>query len=573
MEDCLRSMMPRSDASLLNGTTGEGVQVNGHAHRGRHPRRVLLASAIAESSVTVPGVTCVIDMCRSLEVRWHNDSKSYTPKTVWSSRSICGQRRGRTGRTCAGRVFRLLPRQFYHRELDEWDVPQLTISSCHNEVLALTTAKTKSINARALLLHSAGRDGGSCCLDPLEAGVVEDAVEHLKELGACDEEESEQKSNFLSSSRRKTSNNNLPPPLVPTTYGLLLAALPLAVRDSSVVLAGAQVGLLYEAMALRAICNHKPNPIVHYFGERERNNYTLLSYYPDYDDSDPISAHLANLAAYMYWDAEWNSMRAVQAKASFVEKCQREHLLQQQLQDASHVASWNVWKWTEQLEEEHILWCREHEINPTAVRSISEVLENTIHVFYKAQFEPEWLNCNNPTPIWKLRSDWRGHASYGDRGMFQRVYSRPELVCDALGALCNNKTSVATTIAHKLLGVPMAPFSRLRRPQPANQQSWHVSTIWRDIVDLETSVEVPIHQMPGDLPADFFIKGHASRAAPAFIRMTLQMPNKKKNEQPSEQPGKLLHVSKPLCHYCLTLRSLLSKEKEYLAGSYSTTIT
>lgn len=31
-----------------------------------------------------------------------------------------------------------------------------------------------------------------------------------------------------------------------------------------------------------------------------------------------------------------------------------------------------AWQWTDALEEEHMKWCCQHEINPTAVRSISE---------------------------------------------------------------------------------------------------------------------------------------------------------------------------------------------------------
>lgn len=82
------------------------------ASRDRGRRHVLLASAIADSSVTVPGVTCVIDLCRSLEVRWNVSKRMYDAKTEWCSKSIADQRKGRTGRTCPGRVFRLVHQSF-----------------------------------------------------------------------------------------------------------------------------------------------------------------------------------------------------------------------------------------------------------------------------------------------------------------------------------------------------------------------------------------------------------------------------------------------------------------------------
>jgi HrpA-like RNA helicase len=400
MEDCLSSMMP--------ALTTQKVR-----------RRVLLASAIADSSVTVPGVTCVIDMCRALEVRWDPDMKTYIPQTVWASRSICTQRRGRTGRTCAGRVFRLIPKGFYISELDEWDTPQLSISSCQNEVLSLVTSKTR-IDPLTLLLGT--------CMDMPEEEVVEDAVDYLKKIGAC-------KAEFVRGRMQ----------LQPTTYGMLVAALPLDVKDSTIVLAGASLGLLHETMALRAICNHKPSPIVHYFGERERNFFNLISYYPHYEQTDPTSGHLANLAAYMHWDAEWNSKRADRAKREFRERTV-----------LGSIENGHSWKWTEELETEHTSWCKDHEINPTAVRSIAELIETTIHVFYHSQFEPEWLRCCNPTPLWKRRSEWTGPHPSG-RCMIQRVYGNSETLCQALTALCIRQFRVASQLVHEMKGLSKQP--------------------------------------------------------------------------------------------------------------------
>jgi HrpA-like RNA helicase len=396
MEDCLRSMQP--------GLTTQTAQ-----------RRVLLASAIADSSVTVPGVTCVIDMCRALEVRWDADINTYIPRTVWASKSICTQRRGRTGRTCAGRVFRLIPKGFYISKLEEWDTPQLSLSSCQNEVLSLVTSKTK-IDPRTLLLGT--------CMDMPEEEVVEAAIGYLKKIGACEAE-------FVRGRMQ----------LQPTTYGMLMAALPLDVKDSKILLAGASLGLLYETLALRAICNHKPSPIVHYFGERERNFFNLISYYPYYEQTDPTSGHLANLAAYMHWDAEWNSKRANRTKQEFRERTV-----------PGSIETVHIWKWTEELEAEHISWCKDHEINPTAVRSIAELIETTIHVFYQSQFEPEWLRCCNPTPVWKRPSAWRGPQAYG-RCMIQRVYGNSETLCQALAALCNSQFRVASQRVHEMHGI------------------------------------------------------------------------------------------------------------------------
>ena len=45
-------------------------------------RKVLLASSIADSSVTIPNVSCVIDLCRSLRVEWSLPRRDFVAKQV-----------------------------------------------------------------------------------------------------------------------------------------------------------------------------------------------------------------------------------------------------------------------------------------------------------------------------------------------------------------------------------------------------------------------------------------------------------------------------------------------------------
>eukprot|EP00439_Symbiodinium_sp_Y106_P077269 s1139_g16.t1 len=77
---------------------------------------VVLASNVAESSLTLPSVSGVIDMSlrRSLE---------YDPRrlisclvTTWCSQSSCKQRSGRAGRTMPGRAVRMVTRAFFEDE-------------------------------------------------------------------------------------------------------------------------------------------------------------------------------------------------------------------------------------------------------------------------------------------------------------------------------------------------------------------------------------------------------------------------------------------------------------------------
>lgn len=49
--------------------------------------QVILATNIAESSVTIPKVAYVIDSCRSLQVSWDHNRKKEASHLVWVSKS------------------------------------------------------------------------------------------------------------------------------------------------------------------------------------------------------------------------------------------------------------------------------------------------------------------------------------------------------------------------------------------------------------------------------------------------------------------------------------------------------
>ena len=262
IEDCLNSMQGKDSAGNRTNT-------------GKKTRRIFLASAIAESSITIPGVTCVIDTCRSLEVRWDSERSKYNPKTTWASQSICDQRRGRTGRTCAGRVFRLVHQSYYNNDFDKWEQPKLKQASCRDEILSLLSSSNKVMSDPQLLLEK--------CLDPPSSTTVTKATQYLKDIGACEEE--------------RTSRGRK---VVPTDHGRLISTLPFSVEDASVIIHGAKNGLLHESLALVAIKTGRPQPIVHEFGEGDYNQKNLRKFYNNVDVKNP-SQYLSHILGRIYF--------------------------------------------------------------------------------------------------------------------------------------------------------------------------------------------------------------------------------------------------------------------------------
>eukprot|EP00929_Paragymnodinium_shiwhaense_P123712 TRINITY_DN9788_c0_g2_i1.p1 TRINITY_DN9788_c0_g2~~TRINITY_DN9788_c0_g2_i1.p1 ORF type:complete len:1582 (-),score=344.17 TRINITY_DN9788_c0_g2_i1:185-4930(-) len=81
---------------------------------------IVLATNIAESSLTVPGACAVIDMCQHKVSVYDDDIRMSTLAMEWCSKASMMQRRGRTGRTCPGRYIRLMPNKVMH-EIDDFD--------------------------------------------------------------------------------------------------------------------------------------------------------------------------------------------------------------------------------------------------------------------------------------------------------------------------------------------------------------------------------------------------------------------------------------------------------------------
>lgn len=136
-------------------------------------RRVILASAVAETSLTLPGVTAVVDSGLSRVPRFDPASGLTRLATVRVSRASADQRRGRAGRVGPGTCYRL------------WDEEQSRglISEQPAEILeadltglALDLARWGARSAEGLAL-----------IDPPPAGAFAEARAVLTRLGALDD--------------------------------------------------------------------------------------------------------------------------------------------------------------------------------------------------------------------------------------------------------------------------------------------------------------------------------------------------------------------------------------------------
>ncbi|MBO0345658.1 ATP-dependent helicase HrpB [Roseibium sp. CAU 1637] len=184
-------------------------------------RKIVLATAIAQTSLTIEGIRIVIDSGQSRVPRYEPQTGLTRLETVRVSRATADQRRGRAGRTEPGICYRLWD------EAQTLALPAAEEPEIHNTDLAglaLTLAQWGSVDPSVLSF-----------LDPPPVAAYQEAVSLLVSLGALDPE------------------HRL------TTEGKRMARLPLAPRLAHMVMKAVKEGLGHTACQIASLLSD-PGP-------------------------------------------------------------------------------------------------------------------------------------------------------------------------------------------------------------------------------------------------------------------------------------------------------------------------
>ena len=164
--------MRRIEIVPLFGALDAAVQDRAIAPAPKGQRKVVLATSIAETSLTIEGVRIVVDSGVARVPRYEPDIGLTRLETVRASRAAVDQRRGRAGRTEPGVCYRL------------WDEPQTA------SLAAYTQPEILSADLSSLVLDLAqwgvSDPATLAFLDPPPAPALKEARSLLGELGALD---------------------------------------------------------------------------------------------------------------------------------------------------------------------------------------------------------------------------------------------------------------------------------------------------------------------------------------------------------------------------------------------------
>jgi len=221
-------------------------------------RKVVVATNIAETSLTIDGICYVIDagFCKqnTYDPRTGMESLIVTPV----SRASSQQRAGRAGRTAPGKCFRLFTKWAFYNELEENTIPEIQRTNLGNVVLML-----KSLGIDDLLHFD--------FMDPPPAETLIRALEQLYALGALND------------------RGEL------TKLGRRMAEFPLDPQLSKMIVASEQYGCSEEILTIAAMLSvnnaifYKPKDRAVHAENAMRNFYR------------PYGDHLTLLNVYTQW--------------------------------------------------------------------------------------------------------------------------------------------------------------------------------------------------------------------------------------------------------------------------------
>ncbi|KAG9255311.1 DEAD/DEAH box helicase [Emericellopsis atlantica] len=222
-------------------------------------RKVVVATNVAETSITIDDIVAVIDSGKVKETSFDPQNNMRKLEETWASRAACKQRRGRAGRVQEGKCYKLYTRNL---EAQMAERPEPEIRRVPLEQLCLSV-RAMGMRDVAMFL---GRSP-----TPPDATAIEGALTLLRRMGALDGDEL-------------------------TAMGQQLAMLPADLRCGKLMVFGAIFGCLDDCVTIAAILSTR-SPFLSPQERREQAKEARMQFYDGHGDL------LTDLEAFREWDA------------------------------------------------------------------------------------------------------------------------------------------------------------------------------------------------------------------------------------------------------------------------------
>lgn len=218
-------------------------------------RKIVIATNIAETGVTIPDITCVIDTGKHKEMRFDERRQLSRLAQSFIARANAKQRRGRAGRVQEGLCFHLFTKYRHDNLMMDQQTPEMLRLSLQELVMRTKICKLGDIEATL-----------SEALDPPSSKNIRRAIDALIEVDAL------------------TPGEEL------TSLGRQISKLPLDAHLGKLVLLSSIFSCVDVAITIAAILSSK-SPFLTPFGAKQRADIARLSFKTG--DSDLLTTYNA----------------------------------------------------------------------------------------------------------------------------------------------------------------------------------------------------------------------------------------------------------------------------------------
>ena len=212
--EALRKASHAADCDILPLYARQSAQEQGRIFAPANKRKIVLATNVAETSLTVPGIRFVIDCGLARVKRYSHRNKVEQLQIEPISQAAASQRAGRCGRVMDGICIRLYSEEDFNTRPPHTD-PEILRSSLAGVILRMKALKLQGIEQFPFI-------------DAPSQKMINDGYQLLQELGAIDDT----------------------PQKALTRTGEELSHLPLDPKIGSMILAARRHGCLTEALVI-----------------------------------------------------------------------------------------------------------------------------------------------------------------------------------------------------------------------------------------------------------------------------------------------------------------------------------
>lgn len=288
IERCIRavSQLPKIHALPLHASLLPAEQKRVFPPAPRGTRKVICATNVAETSITIPDIVAVVDTGRVKETAYDVVSNIVRLQEVWASQAQCKQRRGRAGRVQPGTNYKLYTRNV-----------EASMRSASDPEMKRVPLEQLCLNVKAT---AAGVDVASflrTVISPPSSTAVSNALSLLHRMGALE-------------------NDLL------TGLGTYMSMLPTDLRLAKLIIYGALFSCLEATLTVAAILSLK-SPFVSPRDKRDEARDARLTF-PAADGD-----LLLDVAAF----TEWKSQLGYRPNREVAQWCSAHFLSQQTLRD------------------------------------------------------------------------------------------------------------------------------------------------------------------------------------------------------------------------------------------------